>query len=703
MGKGQILSGGENGQYTVQLLYNREKALAALDRINRWITSKEEQIAAVPSGDPQHKLPGLKLALASLQKQKEYIESIPADPTVSAWCADLTENLTGEVGTIEIAAGTDAVLVRPGYEGRSDYDSDRDGQMQHFKAMTPEQWFYNAAMAPGWKKWMPTYRVGTLSALNNDKCTVTLDAATTPIYRGGSVSIDVAQVLTDVDIEYMSCNGAAFEDGDRVVVEFRDRSASGTETPVVIGFESEPKPCANDLIILGDYNGKKYVVFWDCIENKYSKGVFWTKTAYSKDRYYLTEDDYPFLLSDAGIYMFSQWMQTRQRTDNQMFGAFTYPAFSGDDNFEPVLDYAVVDLESPSGKIFRSPETYVMLEQSKDYYVMPSYRAEYFLDRNAEFYFEDPEINYTEFTRAGTCYEKVDFEPYNPYPISEKMDGQWGGLSIDYYNGVPFGPCYHSAWTWGATQKFTFEKTYKTKKIIHHTGSKTDIYGLDYTQNGQEISEAIRIENSGEHQLINVDNYINTGVGPEGDGIYPLTYIRKPPDYWIKKQTHIYSMTGQFCPLGTFDWEFTVEHNYTQESLLVDDTVRNDACFNVYFKMDENYTHSGTCCGLVESGDFVNMELSGDYGPYSKGDIAIYNDKVSVQIYTTRNHERNLLAQCVKRASNTEPFGTTRSSQLEAAIKQLITTVQNEIEETDTPWKKFITITTEGIYSPVIT
>ena len=47
-----------------------------------------------------------------------------------AWCADLTEELSGDVGIIEIAGDIDkGVNVQPGYEGNAVYNAARDGAM----------------------------------------------------------------------------------------------------------------------------------------------------------------------------------------------------------------------------------------------------------------------------------------------------------------------------------------------------------------------------------------------------------------------------------------------------------------------------------------------------------------------------------------------------------------------------------------------
>ena len=239
MGKGEIISGGDDGLYQVRLNYNRTFAEERLELLNAKIAEQETLIAELPEGDEQDRA---KLTLATLEISKEYYEAIPQDPEISAWCADLTEDLTGTVGTIEIGGQfkTGKVLVRPGYEGEAEYQSQRDGQLTHTLSMTPAQAFYNAAMSAGWQKWMPTYRIGTITEIDGDTCSVDIEPV---ISKHQEIDVTGQTSLAGITIEYMNCNGAAFEAGDRVIVEYRDRTLGEVGTPVVIGFESEPKPC----------------------------------------------------------------------------------------------------------------------------------------------------------------------------------------------------------------------------------------------------------------------------------------------------------------------------------------------------------------------------------------------------------------------------------------------------------------------------
>ena len=328
MGKGQIISVGTDGQYSVKLLYDRTKALSALDRVNRWITAKEEQIDKYYYSNPE-KLPALKLALASLKKWKEYYESIPEDPTISTTCADYSEELNGDVGTIEVDGDIEKVIVKPGYSDNAAYSQSDDGQLQHIKAMTPEQWYYNAAMKPGWQKWMPTYRTGVVSNLSGDVCSVTMDAAQTEIYQASPADINQQGTLNNVPIYYMNCNGSAFRDGDNVVVKFIGRDWSN---PQVIGFADGPKPCDRNLIVVYARLFKKYsyqsdipideydpihdllrgeyyydyqvyeerspFFVWDIETNDYAaddKKIYWMdSTDPDKIKHYLKKTDYPF-------------------------------------------------------------------------------------------------------------------------------------------------------------------------------------------------------------------------------------------------------------------------------------------------------------------------------------------------------------------------------------------------------------------------
>jgi len=243
MGKGSIIAHLGAGQYSVTLNQERARVTAAIALLTAQIATMETTLAGMAAG---HDKDLLRLEITSLEKKKEQLEAHTTDPAVTAWCADLTIDLSGEVATVEIPGERGTVQIRPGYAGRSAYAAARDGQLQEAIASTPAGVFYNWAMLPGWQKWKPTARHGVISDIDtiNDLCTVTLEAATS---SAQGLNVNQAAVLYNVPVEYMECNATAFENGDSVLVAFTDQDWA---QPKVIGFKDNPKSC----------NGGGYVV-----------------------------------------------------------------------------------------------------------------------------------------------------------------------------------------------------------------------------------------------------------------------------------------------------------------------------------------------------------------------------------------------------------------------------------------------------------
>lgn len=237
MGKGIIKSGGDDGLYDVELTLHKDRVDDTIAIIDAQIEVLTTKIDGMEEGDAKELK---KLMRASYQKRKDYInDNLPEDPTVSAWCGDLTEDLSGNVGTIEIPGERGIIQIQPGYEGGAAYDTTRDGQLQPAIANTPEGTFYNLAMLPGWQKWMPTYRHGIISNIDtdNDTCDVALDVVES---SQQGLAVNQESNLSGIPIEYMSCNSSAFEDGDAVLVKFEGQEWSGAK---VVGFKDNPKPC----------------------------------------------------------------------------------------------------------------------------------------------------------------------------------------------------------------------------------------------------------------------------------------------------------------------------------------------------------------------------------------------------------------------------------------------------------------------------
>ena len=384
MGKGAIISGGIAGLYNVRVNYQRTRYLAMIAQLNTdiaqittdlavsqsSITAKEaemnalaaqiavyesdketyqkEYCAAVKSMTAllsayyalQNKINVLTLKQKSKEVRLAYLtDNMPADPVLPAWCTDLTENLTGEVGTIEVPGERGTVMIQPGYEGNASYDAVRDGQLQPAIAATPESAFYNLAMLPGWQKWKPTYRFGTITSLNlaaveggTDYCDVALDAA---LSSKQSLDVNQATQLLSVPITYMTCNGAAFKIGDEVIVQFTDQDWT---KPRVIGFKNNPKSCEECVVFLVG-NGiapKSAAVVWDI-----KKGCV------------ADIPDVTFPCDSADV-NFAAWLADKEKNSSSMLGAMSWDTESpykispdlADTAVEIITDYESCTLEA---------------------------------------------------------------------------------------------------------------------------------------------------------------------------------------------------------------------------------------------------------------------------------------------------------------------------------------------------------------------
>lgn len=178
----------------------------------------------------------IRFELKSHERALAAQEAIVTSSETDAWCVDLTEDGEGSVATCEIPGEPQRIVIAAG--ARVPVDS--DGQLLTRPAMRGTQAYFNAAILPGWQKWMPDYRSGIISDIDTDEdtATVTLDSSSS---SAQGLDVNQAQVLTAVPVVYMTCNATAFAEGDHVVVEFQDRDWS---RPRVIGFVSNPKMCA---------------------------------------------------------------------------------------------------------------------------------------------------------------------------------------------------------------------------------------------------------------------------------------------------------------------------------------------------------------------------------------------------------------------------------------------------------------------------
>ena len=174
-----------------------------------------------------------------LTKKKKYWTDLTLQEEKNVWCADVTEDATGNVATLEIPGENSMVVIKPGAPA----PVAADGKLVARAIQHPNQAFFNAAILPGWQKYLPTYRRGTITELDTelDTASVTL---TDDKSSAQNLGINKVSELKNVPVKYMECNASAFEVGDTVVVQFDDQS---WDKPKITGFVREPKPCGLNL------------------------------------------------------------------------------------------------------------------------------------------------------------------------------------------------------------------------------------------------------------------------------------------------------------------------------------------------------------------------------------------------------------------------------------------------------------------------
>jgi hypothetical protein len=187
-------------------------------------------------------LESLKRSKAELQRKISDFIQLQTTRQAEAWCADLTENAPQgmAIATLEIPGEDNLILLAPG--GR--FWQPSDGVLRARELMSPEQAYFNASILPGWQKFKPTYRWGTITAINRDtqRATVNLPGTTSSAQR---LNVDQEAVLQNVPFQYMTCGHAAFENGDNVVVEFTGQDWAAQK---IIGFLDNPKACGPQFI-----------------------------------------------------------------------------------------------------------------------------------------------------------------------------------------------------------------------------------------------------------------------------------------------------------------------------------------------------------------------------------------------------------------------------------------------------------------------
>lgn len=220
---------------------------AAMDAKRKQIDEKTKELLKQQewTASAQADLGMTKSAIKSTTLERGALLTAEVTETRQAWCTDLTEGATGAVATLEVPGESSLILIQPGAPAPTAIH----GALVAREVQSPGQVFWNAAVLPGWQKFKPTYRWGTITSLdqNADTCSVALADAKSSAQQLG---VNQSDTLTAVPIRYMECNSSAFAVGDRVIVEF---AGNDWAAPVVIGFVDNPKPCAWVLsgVVLG--------------------------------------------------------------------------------------------------------------------------------------------------------------------------------------------------------------------------------------------------------------------------------------------------------------------------------------------------------------------------------------------------------------------------------------------------------------------
>jgi len=163
----------------------------------------------------------------------------------TAWCADYTEKLIGEVGVIAINDETNAPNNQSFVINAEGLESDTR-VVQPAISSGSMAIAYNLCALPAFQKWKPRYRAGIISTINKttDTCSVSFASqrqnSSIKSYTRDTYNIYQEQKIDNVPIDYMFCNASAFEIGDDVIVNFN----GDITTPTVVGFLSNPKQCS---------------------------------------------------------------------------------------------------------------------------------------------------------------------------------------------------------------------------------------------------------------------------------------------------------------------------------------------------------------------------------------------------------------------------------------------------------------------------
>ena len=352
MGKGTITGGGDDGRYSIKLDFGKAARDAQRQRISKRLAALGPEIASAQSKYDTEKtkenskrqtataaiaaytasssavprvpdvvaaalkkytaaavelniqqgktaqanaaLEILKTQQAQLQKDDAKWSNMELEATRDVWCVDLTEDATGDVATIEIPGETKHFLIAA--EGKK--ATSADGLVVAREVQSAAQVFFNAAILPGWQKFRPTYRAGTITALDYAKDTADITLSTDDVSSAQKLGINQTDTLENVPVEYMTCNSAAFDIGDICVIKFEEQDWT---QPKVIGFFDNPRPCGSGIgVAYEGADGMQYAVLTP-------SGTYQTPTGNwrAKKEKKLTGGNFPWSGTQIGEYAVS--------------------------------------------------------------------------------------------------------------------------------------------------------------------------------------------------------------------------------------------------------------------------------------------------------------------------------------------------------------------------------------------------------------
>jgi hypothetical protein len=196
------------------------------------------------------------------------------DTPEDAWCVDYSDSLAigAEIATLEPpgeinpVTGGGANIAPGGPAWTAAY-----GKLQYGAVMTAAGFAHAMTLLTPWMKWMPRWRYGVITAMDQDTASVTLEPVLSQtrawLARDHTIN-DPWAPLTNIPIVYGICNGLAFNVGDDVVVEFTEVTSGELTTydPKIIGFKSNPRRCnailmqpRDRFIAYGNHTGWSFV------------------------------------------------------------------------------------------------------------------------------------------------------------------------------------------------------------------------------------------------------------------------------------------------------------------------------------------------------------------------------------------------------------------------------------------------------------